>query len=163
MDFKKAFDRKRKPSKLATDAEGDDLEVAIYKTKVKMYVTAESNLIRNVEQVFGIIWGQCSSALQSKIKSLADYNDKSGDLDTLWLLKELKKATSGIDAKAEPRSTLVDSLYGMFRMRQRATESNDSYMERFKANASTVELAQGHNIFCCLKLIKKASADPTPE
>ena len=130
---------------------------------MKVYVAGLTLLTRNQEKVFGVIWGQCSAALQSKIKSLAEFEDKSSSLDSLWLLKELKKATAGIDAKAEPRSTLIDSLFGIFKMRQGATESNDCYIERFKSNVSTVELSRGANVFCCTELMDKAGSSPTPD
>ena len=120
-----------------------------------------SLLSRNQEKLFRTIWGQYSSTLQSKIKSLSEYHIRSSDLGAPWLLKELKKATSGIDAKADPRLTLIDSLYGIFCMKQGATESNDCYIERFKANMSTVELACGSNVFCCTELMNKVGAAPT--
>ena len=54
-----------------------------------------------MEKVFGILWGQCSFALQVKIKGLRQYEDRSSDLDVLWLIKEVKAATSGIDKKSD--------------------------------------------------------------
>ena len=125
----------------------DSLEVDIYKEKVKVYVSGLSHLSRNIEKVYGIVWGQCSSALQAKIKSVSGYHEKSSTLDCLWLLQELKKATSGINAKADPVDTIIDAYYIIFRMRKGPTEANDSYMERFRANIDTVELAQGQNVF----------------
>ena len=44
-------------------------------------------------------------------------------------------------------------------MRQGATESNDSYYERFKSNASTVELALGEHVFVCKKFITATPSD----
>ena len=86
-----SFQKKRKPSNLPDDKKDDNLEKDIYKEKVKLYVSGISLLSRNQEKVFGIIWGQCSAALQSKIKSLADYNIKSSEINPLWLLREFFK------------------------------------------------------------------------
>ena len=122
VDPETKFKSKRKPIKLDEAQKDDELEKDIYKEHVKVYVAGLTLLTRNQEKVFGIIWGQCSAALQSKLKSLAEYEDRSSSLDSLWLLKELKKATAVIDTKAEPRSTLIDSLFGIFKMRQGATE-----------------------------------------
>ena len=41
------------------------------------------------------------------------------------------------------------------------TESNDCYFKRFKANVSTVELAQGSSVYCNTELMIKAGATPT--
>ena len=86
-DPKQEFDDKRKPQKLSEDKMKDSLEVDIYKEEIKIYVTSKSILSRNLEKTYGIIWGQCSSALQSKVKSITSYNIKSTELDALWLLQ----------------------------------------------------------------------------
>ena len=110
-----------------------------------------------------MLWEQCSSALQSKIKSLSDYHTKSGDLDALWLLKELRKSTAGLNVKAEPRSNIIDTVSELFRMKQGRTESNDSYFEVFKVNLSTLELAGGSHFFCSEGNMTKANSTPTSD
>ena len=69
---------------------------------MKEYVGRESSLRRNMEKTFGLIWGQCSSSLQSRIKGDSLFEDSYDDLDTVWLIKELKKGVSGIDNKSIP-------------------------------------------------------------
>jgi len=157
------FNSKRKPKKLTETQLQDTLEVDIYKESIKVYVSGRTTLTRNVEKTYGIIWGQCSSALQSKIKSVSEYTSKSMELDALWLLQELKKTTSGIDSKAEPRSTLIDSFFGIFKIQQGPTEANDAFLERYKANVGVVELAAGDYIFCCNRLMTKVNAEPTDD
>ena len=36
----------------------------------------------------------------------------------------------------------------LYKMKQSETESNDSYLERFKSHVNTVELANGKGLFC---------------
>ena len=48
-------------------------------------------------------------------------------------------------------------------MKQGQIKSNDSYMERFKTNISTVELARGADVFCSTELMDKAASDPTTD
>ena len=43
-------------------------------------------------------------------------------------------------------------------MKQSNSESNDRYLERFKSNINTVELAHGAYIFCPEKLVKAADS-----
>ena len=83
-----------------------------------------------------------------KIKDLSQYEDHSSDLDVLWLIKEVKAATSGIDKNSDPRSPLIDALAVIFKMKQGGTEANDNYLERCKANVGVVELSQGRICFC---------------
>ena len=79
-----------------------------------------------MEKAYRIIWVQYMAALHVHVKGLRDYDEKSEDLAILWLIQELKKGTSGIDKKSDPRSLLIDSLYTLLRMKQGATEANDN-------------------------------------
>ena len=78
-----------------------------------------------MEKLFGLIWGQCSSQLQSTIKGLTGFSDMYDDFDVVWLITELKKSTSGIDSKSDPRLTLHKALAELYRLKQGETESND--------------------------------------
>ena len=123
------------------------MEVKIQDKQIEAYVVRKNMLTSNIERCFGIIWGQCSSTLQSRTKGLEEYGEKLDDLDTLWLILELKKIVSRIDRKSNPRVTLNDAIGDLYRMKQGATEANDSYLESSKSKANTVELAHGHHIF----------------
>ena len=87
-----------------------EIEKEIQKERIKQYVSREVNIRRNTEKAFGIVWGQCSLALQSEIKGNRDYEEKSARFDILWLLVELKKAVSGIDNKVNPHLTLHEAI-----------------------------------------------------
>ena len=100
-----------------------------------------------MEKVYGVIWGQCSAALHAKIKGLSDYEMSSSDLDIVWLIREIKKIFSGIDKKSDPQMPLIHAIGTLYRLKQGATEANGNYLERFKANVSVVELAQGQDMF----------------
>ena len=133
-----SFDKKRKPKSLTDEQKQDPVNVDIYKEQIKIYVSRQCSLTRNTEKCYGIIWGQCSAGLHARIKGHVNYEDKSIDLDVVWLVQELKKATSGIDNMSDPRDTLIDSLAVFFKMAQGATEANDQFLDRFKANVSTL-------------------------
>ena len=86
-------------------------------------------------KAYGIVWGQYSALLQSYVKGLEDYEIKNNKFDIIWLLKELKKATSDIDDKANSRLTLHEAISVLYKMKQGQTESNDHYLERFKTDS----------------------------
>ena len=79
----KSFDKKIISSPLTEEQKKDDLERDICKEKIKLFVTRDCNLTRNMEKVYGLIWGQCGAALHAKIKGLSDYEMSSSDLDIL--------------------------------------------------------------------------------
>ena len=114
---------------------------------IKEYVVRETNVRKDTEKAFGVVWGQRSSALQSYIKGPSKYEPKSSSFNILWLLVELKKAVSGIDKKINPHLTLHEVVASLYKMKQGHNESTDHYFERFKANVKTVKLAKGGHIF----------------
>ena len=116
-----------------------------------------------MEKSFGIIWGQCSNSLQSNVKSEDEFEDAYDDLDTLWLVKAVKRAVPGIDSKSDPRLTLHKALSELYHLRQGETESDDRFLERFKSTVTTVELAQGASVFCIKSIaeISDRSVDMT--
>ena len=82
-----------------------EIKKEIQKERIKQYVGRESNVCCNTEKAFGIVWGQCSLALQSGIKKLSSYKEKPAKFNILWLLTELTKVVLGIVT----RSTLTVS------------------------------------------------------
>ena len=93
------------------------------------------------------MWGQCSAGLQTYIKGLLYFETSSSNFDALWLLREIKKATSGINDKANVYVSMLDTISQLYRMKQGSQESNDNYLARFKTNVAAVELTGGKHIF----------------
>ena len=158
-----AFKRKHKPKGLLSEEEEDDAEVKMQEQRYKMYILRESQLEDNLSKAYSLVWGQCTNALQSVIKGLDNYDEKSDDYDVIWLLTSLKKITSGVDIKANVRVTLFEAIQTLFSMRQGQFESNDSYLEIFNSNIKTLEMAQGKHILCATDLMEKDSDVPTAQ
>ena len=75
------FKNKKRPEDLTNS--DDIVEKNIYQEQIKMYVGKNANLRSNMEKSFGVIWGQCSSGLQTKTKRNSEYDDKYDDLNVL--------------------------------------------------------------------------------
>ena len=148
---------------MSSDEKQDDAEVKIQEQRCKMYILRESQLEDNISKAYSLVWGQCTNALQSVVKGLDNYDEKSDDYNVIWLLTSLKKITSGVDVKANVRITLISAIQTFFSMRQGQFESNDSYLKRFNSNIKTVEMAQGKHIFCATDLMEKATDKPTSQ
>ena len=117
----------------------------------------------NIEKLYGLLWGQFSSTLQTTIKGTSKYEDNSDDFDAIWLLTEIKIVISGIDLKANPSLTLHEALLTLYKMKQGETKANDNYLERFKSNIMTVELIGGKDFFCSKGIMTKDKGDPTDD
>ena len=110
------------------------------------------NLRRNLEKSYGLKWGQCCVGLQPYIKGTSMYAAMSPIFNVVWLLHELKKATSEIDDKANMYVNMHDAMSTLYKMRQGSQESNDHFLARFKANVTTVKLTGGDHVFFSPKL-----------
>ena len=74
--------------------------------------------------------------------------------NVVWLLHELKKATSGINDKANVYVNMHDAMSTLHKMRQGFQESDNHYLARLKANVTVVKLTGGDHIFFSPKLIE---------
>ena len=104
-------------------------------------------------KTYGLVWRQCTSALQAVIKGIDMYTVKSRSHDMIWLLNQIKSIDSGVDVKMNPHLVLFESMAALFGMRQQANESNYRYTQRFKANVQTVELTKGGHMFISHELL----------
>ena len=70
------FQAKNKPVKPESNQDEenpDEVDLEIYKEEVKQFVQRKMNLRRNMEKLYGLIWGQCSAGLQAYIKGTSAY------------------------------------------------------------------------------------------
>ena len=80
------------------------------------------NLQKNTEKAYVLIRGQCSAVLQALIKGLSEYENHATSFDAIWLLTALKKATSGIDSKANAWLNMHDAIRNLYNMKQGSSE-----------------------------------------
>ena len=78
--------------------------------RVKKYIDREEVLTENLNKLFSIVIGKCTTPLKSTIKGDAEYRGKSSDFDTLWLFKKFKNTTAGVDIKSNPTLTLHEQM-----------------------------------------------------
>ena len=103
-------------------------------------------------KTFGLIWGQCSAALQ---KGDATWEENLDDHNSIWLLDKLKKALLGINPKANTRMTLVKAISSLVNTKQGGTESDNKFLKRFKSCIAVIELADGKTFSVLRKSSKK--------
>ena len=70
----------------------------------------EDILIENRNKFYSIVIGQCTSQLIFTIKGDTEYEKKSSDFDTLWLLQKKKNTTAGMRMKVNPGLTLHEKM-----------------------------------------------------
>ena len=78
----------------------DFVEKMLLETKIKAYVAQEEHLKNNINKIYAIVWGQCSSSLQAVIKGHDDFEMRHKRRDVVWLFEQVKVVTAGIDNKS---------------------------------------------------------------
>ena len=87
----------------------------------------------NLKKIFSVTYGNCTEAVQTMMKSDAEYEEKSKAFDCSWILIKREIIVSGLDTKVNLRVSLHTSILNFTIMRQYDNESNDTYLTRFKS------------------------------
>ena len=159
IDPKPIFMKRYAIEDLSTEEEKSTTKKAMHMKQINLFVERFDKIDENIDKIFSYIWGQCTSGLQSVIVEMDDYEDKASECDVIWLLEQLKLATSGIDNTTNKYDNLIETILTLFTMRQGDTESNDSFLKRFKSNVQSFELAGGEHLFHGEKLEGKLTDD----
>ena len=165
-DFKdpnNGFESKYLPTDLTTEEEKRQSAVKKWEIKYRRFLDREETLRENINKLYALIMGQCTTALRSVIKGDSDFESKSRDFDALWLLEKVKKISAGVDANANPVLTLHEQLLIFLNIRQGQTESDDNYLTRFNSKAKNLELAGGEHIFCSPTILGKSLDTASPD
>ena len=157
------FEAANMPAELSDEDKKSEVKKSIQSHEIKLFVQRKQELISNMQKIYGLVKGQCSASLRAVLKTESDYEEKDGEQDVLWLLENLKKLTSGLDSKGNKRCNLFDALLAFITMRQGDTESDTSYMKRFRVNTDTLIAAGGQHIFCSPELMDAVDKDNPTE
>jgi len=105
-DPKTDFETKDAPTDLTFLEQASSTKQKIWELKVKHFLNREEELLENIIKIYGLAIGQCMPALKITLKDDNEYNNKSMLFDALWLPKQLRQITAGVDVKANPALTL---------------------------------------------------------
>jgi hypothetical protein len=123
-----SFETNNMPSELSEEDKKKSVKVAIQQQRIKLYVSKESDLVQNIQAIYSKIWGQCSEGLQNVVKYNDKYKENEKKKDVVWLLKTIKKATTGLDEMGNPRVIYFNALKAFVNMRQGGSEGDESYL-----------------------------------
>ena len=112
----------------------------LYQQEMRLYAGRKQQLRSNKSKLFGTIWSQCTSTIQSELVNLKNYNEKRKNYDCLWLLENLKLLSSGIDSKQNSSYTAFEVASSIYHIRQQQNEGLDSYHKRFESTIKTAKL-----------------------
>ena len=148
------------------DVEEDMLEsiTTLFKENMKIFSQRQRTMRNNTNKLYELIWGQCSDALKAEVKGHRDYPGRKEERDTVWLLQELKKATSGLSRNANVYVSMFNLVRKFYSTKMKDNESLESYHLRFESIVKTIRLNKGSfGKFQCLIEHETQSGTATDE
>jgi hypothetical protein len=85
-----------------------------YEEEVKLFVQHKTMLRINLVNLYSLIWGQLTEALQSRIKGDEDFDDKDDVSDAIWLLEKIKLCSCDIDHTSSMVKVVAGALRSFF-------------------------------------------------
>ena len=78
-DPKASFDTKNEQKYLNETEAKSEFKKAILATKLRQYIERDLILVSNMNNIYGIIWGQCTPGLYSVLKVNEDFPSRSNN------------------------------------------------------------------------------------
>ena len=133
------MDPKVTPPADITSLEADDkLKLLKWAEETKTYLRRQQAMDGNKRNIYAVIWGQCSLAIQAKVKQEKDYTSKHKDKDCAWLLNQIKSAIYKFDAKRDIFYSLVEAIATLeFTKQQKKTD--EEFYDTFRSHVEAFE------------------------
>jgi hypothetical protein len=132
-----------KPDKVAEDA--DEVDKAIWQLELSDFVKRKRVFQSNLAAVRAIILGQCSEAMQDKLKALESFKDKMKQNDCHWLLTKIRSITLQFDERKSGFISLMNAQRSFLNCVQLPGQSIATYRANLRSWAVTIS-QQGGNI-----------------
>ena len=127
----------------AIDAADQESIDTLFESELKDYGRKRRLLVQGKKKLYGLIWGQCSDALQSEVRGEPDFIKMSESLDCIWLLTTLSLLSAGADKHSDFYISSFQALTNFCTCLQSPDESMAAYYSRFEAAVTTVTLVHG--------------------
>ena len=95
----KYVENKQNPKLISVDNLKDPINTEIQQQRVNNYSNRETELRSNTEIFYGIVWGEWYNGIKSIFRKNKYFEEKSDIFDCIWLLKQVKEVTSGLDVE----------------------------------------------------------------
>jgi Zinc knuckle len=111
----------------------------IWEAGLKSYSRRLEEMRSNLTTLYAVIWGQCSEAMRTKIRALADFPTGNRNNNCVWLLHEIKGVTHQFDTKRSIFLSLLDARIAYYTCSQAHNQSDAEYLAIFRSNIEVLE------------------------
>jgi len=109
-------------------------------TEISEFSKRRTLLRSNMAQLWGLVVGQCTPALQEHLISLDEYEAKHGEYDCVWLLQSLQQLAAGTHESTNVFVAASAALSQLLKIKQGTEETLEDYLARFKEYVDQVRL-----------------------
>ena len=121
-------------------------EKLVYDAKVKEIVKKEIKQEEDTEKLYSVVWGQCTPAMKAKLKALKEYEAIKDELNTIELLKEIKKLCYNFQEKNYASASIHAVLDKFINCKQAEDMSDQRYFcESYYNNRGSNECIRINN------------------
>ena len=96
---------------------------ALVNTELTEFAKRRTQLRSNMAQLWGIIIGQCTPALQEHLKAHSEYNESHNDYNCAWLLGTLQLLSTGAHETSNPIVASANALRQLYSIKQGPEET----------------------------------------
>mmetsp|Transcript_26148 Transcript_26148/g.77381 ORF Transcript_26148/g.77381 Transcript_26148/m.77381 type:complete len:168 (-) Transcript_26148:182-685(-) len=109
-----------------------------WKEEIYKHVKRKGAIARGANKAFGLVWGQCTPVVQSKLRSLGQCMATNAAYDNQAFLQLVQGGTFKFDNQKCPYHALCEAEKNFFAFPQGKKMMNDKYCDRFKNNSTVV-------------------------
>jgi hypothetical protein len=122
-------------------AHGDPniMDMERWKINIKEHVIKVKSREDNSQRIYGLILGQCSPAIRSRMEAHADWIRTDAASDVMGLLGIIQQCMTSRQTRKHAIHSLFDAEALVLKYTQGKTTSNHEYFEKFKDNVATAE------------------------
>ena len=128
-----------KPSADGLDLVNNPADKIEWAETYKIYVSRRRELEDNLRNVYAVAWGQCSEPMKAKLQSFAEFEDKDGVCDCVWLLTSVRAVTYKFDEQRDVCLSLCEARWLLESKRQQPQDTDAAHFEDFKTLVDTYE------------------------
>ena len=126
------------PADLADDEKSKFL-IKVWEQQVTNYTNRLDLLKSNLRVVYTVIWGQCTEAMQFKLKTVSKFAEKDAACDCVWLLMEIKSVMQQFEGQRFLHLALDEAKTKYYAYKQSYETPLARYLEEIMALVDVIE------------------------
>ena len=107
-------------------------KMKMWEHRLKTLADKEDRYEMNKKALYRVIWTQCSTTMQTRLKGSEEYDDRDKKKDSLWLLKEIRNISYKFEAQDYVYRSLHNAKKQFHKYEQKRNETNAEYLNNFK-------------------------------